>query len=308
MKYDIIGDIHGHVNDLLNLLKKMGYGLSERGHFYHSDRQAIFVGDYIDRGKHSKEVVQLVRAMQESESAIALMGNHEYNAICFHTKGSSGEYLRPRTNQNIKQHCATLHSFGDDAFLNETLDWFKQLPLFYENEYFRVVHACWAPEKIEVLNQQFGGDQLKMELLEASTLKGNDLYEAVEIVLKGRELDLPFEQSFLDSDGHVRNQVRVKWWENPEGKTYLAYAVNKFESAAAEKLNVPIPSYLQAIPPYPILQKPVFFGHYWLSEETPKLQNQKVCCLDYSIAKAGKLVAYRFDGEKELEEGKFCWV
>jgi hypothetical protein len=157
------------------------------------------------------------------------------------------------------------------------LDWFKQLPLFFENEYFRVVHACWDPEKIEVLNQQFGGDQLKMELLEASTRKGDDLYEAVEIVLKGRELDLPFEQSFLDSDGHVRNQVRVKWWENPEGKTYLAYAVNEFEPAAAEKLNIPIPSYLQAIPPYPILQKPVFFGHYWLSEETPKLQNQKVC-------------------------------
>ena len=76
MRYDIIGDIHGHSNDLKVLLKKMGYGLSEKGHYYHPDRQAIFVGDYIDRGKHSKEVVQIVREMQENGTANALMGNH----------------------------------------------------------------------------------------------------------------------------------------------------------------------------------------------------------------------------------------
>ena len=308
MKYDIIGDIHGHVNDLLDLLKKMGYGQSEQGYYYHPDRQAIFVGDYIDRGKNSKQVVQLVRTMQENDSAIALMGNHEYNAICFHTKGSSGDYLRPRTNQNIKQHCATLQSFGDDGFLNESLDWFKQLPLFYENEYFRVIHACWDAEQIEVFKHKTGGNLLKMEQLEASTRKGDDLFEAVEILLKGRELKLPGEHSFQDGDGHVRNQVRVKWWENPEGKTYLEYSVNEFEPAAAEQLKIPIPTEMQAVLPYPTSEKPVFFGHYWLSEESPKLQNQKVCCLDYSIAKKGKLVAYRYDGEDELEVGKFCWV
>ncbi len=307
MKYDIIGDIHGHYHDLLKLLKKMGYGQSEEGYYCHPERQAIFVGDYIDRGKNSKQVVQLVRAMQENGSAIALMGNHEYNAICFHTKGSSGEYLRPRTNQNIKQHCATLHSFEDDAFLNETLNWFKQLPLFYENEYFRVVHACWEDEKIEAFQQKMGGNLLKMEQLEASTKEENELYIAVETLLKGRELELPNGHSFQDVEGHVRTHVRVKWWENPVGKTYLEYAVNAFKPEVAKQLNIPIPAEMQAILPYSTGHKPVFFGHYWLSEESPKLQNQKVCCLDYSIAKAGKLVAYRFDGEKELDEGKFCW-
>lgn len=53
MNYDIIGDIHGHSNDLEKLLNKMGYSLSANGYYYyysHPDRQAIFVGDYIDRG------------------------------------------------------------------------------------------------------------------------------------------------------------------------------------------------------------------------------------------------------------------
>jgi hypothetical protein len=306
MKYDIIGDIHGHVNDLKELLKKMGYGLSERGHYYHSDRQAVFVGDYIDRGKNSREVVQIVRAMQENRSAIALMGNHEYNALCFHTKGSGGEYLRPRTNQNIKQHCATLHSFENDGFLNETLEWIKQLPLFWEDDHLRVVHACWDPEQLEVLRQNFGGNTLKMDLLETSTKEGNPLFEAIEIVLKGKELDLPEGITFLDKDKHPRKEIRVKWWEDSFGKSYQELAVKSEDVknlSSAHKVE-----HVSNTSSYPSDEKPVFFGHYWLEDKQPKLQASNVCCVDYSIAKEGILVAYRFDGEKELNEKKFTWL
>ena len=58
---------------------------------------------------------------------------------------------------------------------------------------------------------------------------------------------------------------------------------------------------------YPVTGKPVFFGHYWLHGE-PVIQRNNVCCLDYSIGKKDKLVAYRFDGESELRENKFEWV
>ena len=307
MKYDIIGDIHGHANDLKDLLEKMGYGLSEGGHYYHLDRQAVFVGDYIDRGKNSKAVVQLVRNMQENGSAIALMGNHEYNALCFHTKGSSGEFLRPRTNQNIKQHCATLHSFENDGFLNETLEWIKQLPLYYENDHFRVVHACWDPQQLEVLNQNFGGNTLKMDLLESSTKKGTPLYQAIEDTLKGKELKLT-NASFLDKDGHERKEIRVKWWENPSGKTYNDYAVNEFKPDIMEKLDVLIPSSDVESPfIYSPNEKPVFFGHYWLESPYPKLQSHNVCCLDYSVANNGKLVAYRYNGEETLSNDNFIF-
>lgn len=45
----------------------------------------VFVGDYIDRGPDSLRVVELVRAMVDAGSAVALCGNHEFNAICFNT-------------------------------------------------------------------------------------------------------------------------------------------------------------------------------------------------------------------------------
>ena len=49
---------------------------------------------------------------------------------------------------------------------------------------------------------------------------------------------------------------------------------------------------------------PVFIGHYWMSGK-PELQSPKVACVDYSAAKDGPLVAYRWDGEQELDESRF---
>ena len=53
--------------------------------------------------------------------------------------------------------------------------------------------------------------------------------------------------------------------------------------------------------------KPVFVGHYWLTG-TPERLSNKVACVDYSVAKGGKLVAYRWDGELELDNSKLEWV
>ena len=104
----------------------MGYTLSSNGHYYHRGRMAIFVGDYIDRGPQSRDVCRIVRGMVESESAIALMGNHEYNAICFHTLNTSSNesnegYLRKHNLKNIKQHYETLESYNHQEELEQDI-------------------------------------------------------------------------------------------------------------------------------------------------------------------------------------------
>jgi hypothetical protein len=38
------------------------------------------------------------------------------------------------------------------------------------------------------------------------------------------------------------------------------------------------------------------------------LQRENICCLDYSVAKEGRLVAYRYDGEHRLDGGKLVFV
>ena len=80
MNYDIIGDIHGHAEALKALLEDLGYGL--KGSVWgHPDRQAIFLGDFIDRGPRQVEAVDIVRRMVDAGNAQAVMGNHELNAI-----------------------------------------------------------------------------------------------------------------------------------------------------------------------------------------------------------------------------------
>ncbi|MGO1233749.1 MAG: metallophosphoesterase, partial [Marinobacter sp.] len=83
--YDIIGDIHGCAHTLQLLLEQMGYRKTN-GIYQHPRRQAIFIGDIIDRGPHIREALHLVRDMVEHGSARIVMGNHEYNAMGYCTR------------------------------------------------------------------------------------------------------------------------------------------------------------------------------------------------------------------------------
>ena len=82
--YDVIGDVHGEGTKLEQLLKKMGY-TNERGYFAHPTRKAIFVGDLVDRGPEQLLAVRTAKAMADAGTATVVMGNHEFNAIAFHT-------------------------------------------------------------------------------------------------------------------------------------------------------------------------------------------------------------------------------
>lgn len=105
--YDIIGDIHGHADALEQLLQKLDYDKS-KGYYSHPERKVIFVGDYIDRGPKIKETLEMVRAMADNQAAIALMGNHEFNAILYNTIGTDGNYLREDSDRNVSQHSKTV--------------------------------------------------------------------------------------------------------------------------------------------------------------------------------------------------------
>lgn len=105
MDYDIIGDVHGEHDKLVELLKKLGYSevrelLAAPGH------TAIFVGDLIDRGLQQVETVNLVRRMVDAGSGQCIMGNHEFNAIAWLTEdpGNSGKYPREDNKKNREQH------------------------------------------------------------------------------------------------------------------------------------------------------------------------------------------------------------
>ena len=307
--FDIIGDIHGHYEPLIALLKKLNYKLID-GIYQHPTRQAIFVGDLIDRGPKQVEVYRLVRKMVEHNKAKVVMGNHELNAILWTTVGAHNPkpFLRPHTHANYKQHQAFLDQVGENSDLHkEIIEWFKTLPLWLETENFRVVHACWLNDAIQVLKEQNLVNEQGIILNHGALQKigehGSSAYQAVETLLKGIEFDLPDGLSFLDKDGKKRTQARVKWWlsEEHQNLSQLALAGNLMQDLQDDPI-LDIPRYSNC--------KPVFIGHYWL-KDTPEILSPYVACTDYSVAAPtayAKLVAYRYQGEKLLSNDHFIWV
>jgi len=310
LAYDIIGDVHGHARELRTLLEHMGYRES-RGAYRHSSRTAIFAGDLIDRGPANIEAATIARQMVEEGSALIVMGNHEFNAIAFHTEDPerTGEYLRPHCSKNLKQHLATLQEF--EARLDQKrllLDWFRTLPLFIDLPEIRVVHACWDRQSRAELAPRLNPDHSMPEDLFVSACRtGTSEHTARDTLVNGPELNLPDGVSFLDKGGERRTAMRLKWWLCGSGHLPFREAglgLDDREQSALPDYDLPAETHHRFAPD----GKPTFFGHYWLSNMPPAPTSPTTACVDYSVARGGTLVAYCWDGEQELSSDKFCFL
>jgi hypothetical protein len=302
---DVVGDVHGQFDKLVGLLRHLGYRETS-GAWRHQNRTAIFVGDLIDRGPKQLATIELVRAMVDAGSARCVMGNHEFNAIAWVTPDPEhpGKYLRDHHKPgNREQHQAFLDVVEGTPRQREITDWFRTLPLWLDLPGLRVLHACWHQPSIDLLQKAMGSSQrLTDEMILLGSRKGHPIYAAIEIVCKGLEVELPPGISFKDKEGKIRNEVRVRWWEE-DLSTYRKAAIGP--PGDMEMIpDVPMPAEWVG---HPYVGPPVLFGHYWFSA-TPRVISSRFACLDYSAARDGPLVAYRWDGEAELSSDKMAWM
>jgi hypothetical protein len=300
--YDLIGDIHGHHDKLTALLARLGFKPHGNSHRHPEGRKVIFLGDYIDRGPKIREVLHTVRGMVEAGDALAIMGNHEFNAVAYHTADGKGGWLRERSEKNTRTHAATLAAFADrDAEWAEWVGWFKRLPMHLDLGALRAVHAAWDARHLAMLS---GTPLLNDGFLHAAATKGTPEYFAVEIMLKGPEMELPDGVFFEDKERIKRKNVRVRWWDLKEGTAIGGLVM---PDPMAELTETVAADMLRELPNYGADEPPVFFGHYWLRadrEKAPLARN--LASLDYSGAFGDNpLTAYRWDGEHELSSNNF---
>ena len=311
MFYDVIGDIHGQYELLKKLLLRLGYVYSNGSWRHPEQRQAIFLGDLIDRGPNPCKVVDTVRDMIEAGSARCIMGNHEFNAIRWTMRDPEvpESFLRKHTAKNFRQHAATLKDMKENSPRHKDyVEWFKSLPLWLELGGARFVHACWDEDSINLLRRETqDGVARNDEFFVRAGRKGTALQAAMERISTGIEVPLPEGITFLDKDGHQRSNVRIRWWLNGNaGKTWRQLAILD-EKALAGLPDGPVPPEYRQISPQ---GSPVFIGHYWLAPSAPKEPlTPYVACLDYSAGIDGPLVAYRGStGEQVLTKENFVSV
>lgn len=303
MGYDVIGDIHGHADKLDALLAKLGYIRRDRLWIPPQGRQAIFLGDLIDRGPKQIAVLETVRHMMDAGYARCVMGNHEFNAIGYATPSrvKPGEFLRRHSKKNMDQHAEFLNQVGANSDRHmEWIDWFRSLPPFLDLGDIRVVHAYWHQEHVDYVARHFHPDNgLEDAFLHAAFDEPSSAWIAMENLTKGLELQLPHGHSFVDHANVERSRVRTKWWLE-EADSYRDIAL----VAKDQQHRIPDLPLNGAFMPAALSGAPIFVGHYWMTG-TPCVQTSKVACLDYSAAKNGPLVAYRWDGESELDNRNF---
>lgn len=146
-----IGDIHGDLSALQRIFERLP--LPEEGD------SIVFLGDYVDRGPSSAQVIQFIRQLGQRGPAkvIALRGNHEDAWLRVIDRGWP-EYVLPAGNGCL----AALRSFTggpavvDDEkprsdevrpllsgafFPKDVVRWMRELPHWYEDEHAIYVHA-----------------------------------------------------------------------------------------------------------------------------------------------------------------------
>lgn len=134
-----IGDVHGHYDGLMQLLAAIAPTEND---------QVYFVGDLIDRGPASSQVVEYVR--QHADGCV--MGNHEQLLLSAFVGGQvNGTALQAWLHSGGQ---STLASYDNIDLLTEHLTWLRKLPAYIDLGDVWLVHAGIDPQ-VPIAEQTF---------------------------------------------------------------------------------------------------------------------------------------------------------
>lgn len=304
---DIFGDVHGEARALTAALEALGYARRGDVHRHPDGRQALFLGDLIDRGPGSRAVIDIVRPMLNAGEARCILGNHEVNAVHWGVPrpDAPGQVMRGGVPAHLRQHGAFLSEYGGegDPALAADRAWMAGLAPCLDLGELRAVHACWQGAEALLAATGPDGALTPQAWLRAGT-PGDPLHLAAETAIKGAEAPLPTGVTFHDKDGNERRAARLRWWVAAP-RNWAEAVIAPPEACAALDAALPPPRMApRAEGP------PVVFGHYWLTPRAgrPWLTAPDAVCLDFSVAKGGLMGVYRWDGEGALSPDRLFGV
>jgi serine/threonine protein phosphatase 1 len=130
-----VGDIHG-------CLKSMEAMLDKLEPYY--DRTFVFVGDYIDRGPQSRQVVDYLIDFKEKVDCVFLRGNHEQMLLDAVKRNNFNLWMMNGGRSTLQSY----NSNGESIELpNDHREFYEETKLFYDTENYFFVHAGISPRK-----------------------------------------------------------------------------------------------------------------------------------------------------------------
>jgi serine/threonine protein phosphatase 1 len=157
----LIGDVHGHYDGLMQLLEAVAPDTKD---------QVYFLGDLIDRGPKSAQVVSFVR----QHGYTCLRGNHEQLLLDALPQGSVSQPALQAWLYSGGQ--STVASYAEPSQMLEHVDWLRSLPLYLDLGDLWLVHAgihpsipleeqttqefCWIREEFHSMTRPYFPDKL----------------------------------------------------------------------------------------------------------------------------------------------------
>ena len=142
-----IGDIHGCLTPLQRLIARLPPAA-----------ELVFLGDYIDRGPASAQVVQYLRRLARQRRCRFLKGNHEQLMLdALHDRASIRWWLQnggDATLESYGEHStAWVHADDRRAFMLPHAGFYESLALYHEDEHAIYVHAGVDPDVPRMADQ-----------------------------------------------------------------------------------------------------------------------------------------------------------
>lgn len=156
-KLDIIGDVHGHFEALQNLLHYLGYSPEGK---HPQGRKLVFVGDLIDRGPQSPEMLEWYRQAHQAGYAYMVLGNHEINLLTNEPKDGSGWFFHNRADKDDPLY-APWQKLPDKR-RQAIISLLKSQPLILQRADLRIVHAAWHEPSVQALHEHRHDDPVRL--------------------------------------------------------------------------------------------------------------------------------------------------
>jgi bis(5'-nucleosyl)-tetraphosphatase (symmetrical) len=247
-----IGDVQGCFDELKALLKKCGYRKK--------DDRLWFVGDLVNRGPKSLEVLRFVRDL--GKRAVVVLGNHDLHLVTQYEG-----FERKRKDD-------TFSDVLEAADAKELVDWLRARPMMHAADGYAMVHAGLLP--------QWG---IKKALA---------LAKEVEAALRAPGYK-QFLKNMYGSKPEAWNDALAGWDRLRvvvNAMTRMRFCTREGRMDFHAKGAEPPPGYLPWYETRPAKEPPIVFGHW--SQLGLRLDPQ-VTCLDSGCVWGGSLTALRLE-------------
>jgi bis(5'-nucleosyl)-tetraphosphatase (symmetrical) len=249
-----IGDIQGCFDELKALLQACGYRKNDR---------LWFVGDLVNRGPKSLEVLRFVRDL--GDRAVVVLGNHDLHLVTQHEG-----FERKRKDDTFADVLE-----AKDA--DELVDWLRTRPMMHFAEGYAMLHAGLLPQWSVEQALALGGEV-------NAALRAPDYREFLKNMYGSRP------EAWSDS---LRGWDRLRVIVN--AMTRMRFCTRKGKMEFHAKGAKPPPGYLPWYETRPAKETPIVFGHW--SQLGLRL-DARASCLDSGCVWGGSLSALRLEDRK----------